>query len=255
MKIRTIIVDDEQPARNKLKLFLASEKDFTLICECKNGTDAIAALGKYRADVVFLDIQMPEVDGFSVIASVPKERLPVVVFVTAYDTFAVKAFEIHALDYLLKPFDRERFQQSVVRIRKAMDRSSIERHHSQILSILDDIKTHRTHPERILIKSAGRVYFVNIDDVDWVEAVGNYVKLHVGNEPHLIRKTMNALERQLHQRKFVRIHRSTLVNIDRIKELQPWFQGDYHAVLHNGKRLSVSKSCRKKLTEILGRGS
>ena len=253
MKIRIIIVDDEPLARNKLKLFLAKEPDIEIVRECANGREAIAALGKYRADVMFLDIQMPEIDGFGVVGAVAPERLPFVVFVTAHDAFAVKAFEVHALDYLLKPFDRERLKESLVRVRKAMQRASIERHHSQILSLLNDLKKQRPQPERILIKASGRVYFVTIDEIDWVEAEGNYIKLHVGNETHLLRQTIKALEQQLDPHHFVRIHRSTIINVDRIKELQPWFGGDYLAILRNGHRLNVSRTFRKRLTQFLSR--
>ncbi len=253
MKIRIIIVDDEPLARNKLKLFLAKEPDVEIVRECTNGREAIAALGKYRADVMFLDIQMPEIDGFGVVEAVAPERLPFVVFVTAHDTFAVKAFEVHALDYLLKPFDRERLKESLVRVRKALQRASIERHHSQILSLLNDLKKQRPHPERILIKASGRVYFVNIDEIDWAEAEGNYIGLHVGKETHLLRQTIKALEHQLDPHHFVRIHRSTILNVERIKELQPWFGGDYLAILRDGQRLNVSRTFRKRLTHFLAR--
>lgn len=249
MKIRTILVDDEPLARNKLKLFLADEPDFEIVRECTNGKDAIAALQKHRADVLFLDIQMPEVDGFGVVESVPPDRLPFVVFVTAHDAFAVRAFEVHALDYLLKPFDRERLRQSLAHVRKALQQTTIERHHSQILSLLNDLKSRQERPERILLRSAGRIYFVNVQEIDWVESEGNYLRLHVGNESHLMRQTMNTLERQLSPYRFIRIHRSTLVNIDRVKELQPWFGGEYLAILQGGKKLNVGKSYRKKLTD------
>jgi two-component system LytT family response regulator len=249
MKIRTILVDDEPLARNKLKLFLADEPDFEIVRECTNGKDAIAALNKHRADVLFLDIQMPEVDGFEVVESVSPDRLPYVVFVTAHDAFAVRAFQIHALDYLLKPFDRERLKQSLARVRKALQQTTIERQHNQILSLLNDLKSRQERPRRLLLKSAGRVYFVNVQEIDWVESEGNYLRLHVGNESHLMRQTMNTLERLLSPSQFIRIHRSTLVNIERVKELQPWFGGEYLAILQGGKKLNVGKSYRKKLTD------
>jgi two-component system LytT family response regulator len=255
MKIRTIIVDDEPLARSKLRLFLDGEPDFKVIRECSNGAEAIAALQKYHADVVFLDIQMPEVDGFAVVESVPPERLPFVVFVTAHDSFAVKAFEIHALDYLLKPFDRERLSHSLLRVRKALEHASIERHHGEILSMLNDLKIQRGRPERILIRSAGRVHFVIVDEIEWAEAEGNYVRLHIRSESHLLRQTMNAFQKQLDPNRFIRIHRSTLVSLECIKELQPWFGGEYIAILHNGKRLNVSRTFRKKLTERLAHHS
>jgi len=251
MSIRTIIVDDEPPARHKLKLFLADEPDFEIIAECSNGAEAISAIAKHRADVMFLDIQMPEVDGFGVLETISPARLPFVVFVTAHDAYALKAFEVRALDYLLKPYDRTRLRQTLTRVRAAMQHASIEKQQTQILSMLADLKTHRKHPERILIKSAGRVYFVNVDEIEWAEAEGNYVRLHVGSESHLVRQTMNALERRTDPHRFVRIHRSTLVNVARVKEIQPWFEGDYVAILLSGKRLSVSRPYRKKLTRLL----
>ena len=249
MKIRTILVDDEPLARNKLKLFLADEPDFEIVRECSNGRDAIAALQKHRADVLFLDIQMPEVDGFGVMEAVAPDHLPFVVFVTAHDAFALKAFEVHALDYLLKPFDRARFKQTLLHIRKALQHTTIERHQNQILSLLNDLKSHQKRPERILIRSEGRVYFVNVQEIDWIEAEGNYLRLHVASESHLLRQTMNSLERQLSPSRFIRIHRSTIVNIEKVKELRPWFQGEYLAILHGGKKLNVGKSYRKNLTD------
>ena len=251
MKIRAIIVDDEPLARKKLKLFLADEPEFDVIAECSNGAQAISAIGKHRADVVFLDIQMPEIDGFGVLESLSPQRLPFIVFVTAHDAYALKAFEVRALDYLLKPYDRSRLRQTLSRVRAAIQHASIEKQQVQILSLLADLKTHRKQPERLLIRSAGRVYFVNVDDIEWAEAEGNYVSLHVGSESHLIRQTMSALEQRTDPQRFVRIHRSTLVNVARVKEIQPWFEGEYVAILSNGKRLNVSRPYRKQLTKLL----
>lgn len=255
MKIRAIIVDDEPHARNKLRLFLAAESDVKVVCECSNGAEAVAALRKFRADVIFLDIQMPEIDGFGVLESLPSRTLPFVVFITAHDTYALKAFEVHALDYLLKPFDRGRFQESLDRVRSAVNRTSIEKQQHRILSLLNDIKTQRQPAERLLVKSGGRVYFVNIAEIDWAEAEGNYLRLHAGNTSHLLRLTLAELERRVAHHNFVRIHRSTLVNLDRVKELRPWFAGEHIAILTNGKRLNVSRSYRKKLSRVFARSS
>jgi two-component system LytT family response regulator len=176
-----------------------------------------------------------------------------VVFVTAYDRYALRAFDVHALDYLLKPFDRERFQQALGRARQHVDRKDAGDLERRLLELVQDLRSSPPRPERFVIKSGGRVFFVRAAEIDWIEAAGNYVKLHVGAEAHLLRETMNAVEAQLDPDVFFRIHRCHIVNIERVKELQPWFNGEYVVCLQDGARLTLSRGYREKLQERLGR--
>jgi two-component system LytT family response regulator len=252
-KVRVVVADDEPLARDRLKTLLAREDWVDVVAECRDGNEAITCINRLQPDLVFLDIQMPGATGFEVIDAVGPARMPLVVFVTAFDQYALRAFEVHALDYLLKPFDRERFEQALGRARQQLDRRNNGDLERRLLELVQDLKpaTHRL--ERFVIKSGGRVFFVRAEEIDWIEAAGNYVKLHVGDETHLFRETMNALEAQLDSDTFFRIHRSHIVNIERIKELQPWFNGEYVVFLHNGTRLTLSRGYREKLQERIGR--
>ena len=255
MKIRTLIVDDEPLARDKVKRFLRDETDLEIVGECGDGKEAVSAIKNLKPDLVFLDIQMPEMNGFQVLQTIGPERLPVVIFATAYDQYAIQAFDVHALDYLLKPFNRERFRRAVGRARKQLEPQSGEDLDKRLRALLADLKTDKKYLERLVIKSVGRVFFIKINEIDWIEAAGNYVKLHVGRESHMLRETMNGLEAKLDPDKFLRIHRSTLVNIDRIKELHPLFSGDYTVVLQNGAQLTLSRSYRDRLLELFEKSS
>jgi two-component system, LytTR family, response regulator len=252
-KVRVVVADDEPLARDRLKTLLAREDWVDVVAECRDGNEAITCINRLQPDLVFLDIQMPGATGFEVIDAIGPARMPLVVFVTAFDQYALRAFEVHALDYLLKPFDRERFEQALGRARQQLDRRNNGDLERRLLELVQDLKpaTHRL--ERFVIKSGGRVFFVRAEEIDWIEAAGNYVKLHVGDETHLFRETMNALEAQLDADTFFRIHRSHIVNIERIKELQPWFNGEYVVFLHNGTRLTLSRGYREKLQERIGR--
>lgn len=253
MKTRTLIVDDEPLARERLRRLLETEPDIELIGECANGREAVAAIEEKSPDLVFLDVQMPELNGFEVLDQLRGERRPMVVFVTAYDQFALKAFEVHAVDYLLKPFDRERFQ---VALRRALGhgrRGPAAELDQRLSALLRDLKPQPKAVERLAIKSGGRVVFVRVEDIDWVEAADNYVELHVGEVSHLHRETMSDLERILPSEKFMRISRSTIVNVDRIKELQPMFHGEYAVILRTNIRLTLSRSYREKLHQLLGK--
>jgi two-component system LytT family response regulator len=253
MKTRTLIVDDEPLARERLRRLLETEPDVELIGECADGRTAVAAIREQTPDLVFLDVQMPELNGFEVLEQLRGGRLPLVVFVTAYDQFALKAFEVHAVDYLLKPFDRERFQ---VTWRRAQDQLRHQRAgelNQRLSALLDDLKPPSKAVDRLAVKSSGRVVFVRVEEIDWVEAADNYVELHVGEESHLHRETMADLEQMLPPGRFMRISRSTIVNVDRIKELQPLFHGEYAVILRNGTRLTLSRSYREKLNQLLGR--
>jgi two-component system, LytTR family, response regulator len=253
MKIRTLIVDDEPLARDRLRKLLEEEADVELIGECANGLEAVAAIKKDNPDLVFLDVQMPELDGFGVLSRLGADKMPAVVFVTAHDRFALQAFEVHALDYLLKPFDKQRFQKALRRGLDHLKRDQTGELKDRLSALLGDLKADARFPERMAVKSGGRVIFLKIDDIDWVEAADNYVSLHIGAESHLHRETMSALEERLPPNKFLRISRSTIVNVDRIKELQPLFHGEYAVILRNGTRLTLSRSHRDKLNQLIGK--
>jgi two-component system LytT family response regulator len=252
-RVRVLVADDEPLARERLRLLLSREEGIDLVAECPNGSDAIEAIDRLQPDLVFLDVQMPGATGFEVIEAVGAERMPLVVFVTAFDQYALRAFDVHALDYLLKPFDRERFHEALVRARQQLDRRTNGDLERRLLELVQDLKPSAQRLERFVIKSGGRVFFVRSDEIDWIEAAGNYVKLHVAGEAHLFRETMNTLEAQLDPDTFFRIHRSHIVNIERVKELQPWFNGEYVVFLRNGTRLTLSRGYREKLQERFGR--
>ncbi|HZG52267.1 MAG TPA: LytTR family DNA-binding domain-containing protein [Pyrinomonadaceae bacterium] len=254
--IRTLIIDDEPLARERLKRFLAGERDLELIGECAEGHEAVAAIRALRPDLVFLDIQMPELDGFGVLKSIGVGEMPAVIFVTAYDRYALQAFDVNALDYLLKPYNRERFHKAVERARAQLSNGAKGELDERLLSLLKNFKSEPPrHLERLMIKSSGRVFFLRTQELDWIEAEGNYLRVHVGREAHLLRETMNRLASKLDPDKFLRIHRSTLVNIERIKELQPLFSGDYVVILRDGKQLTLSRSYRDKLLELFENSS
>ncbi len=255
--IRTLIVDDEPLARERIKRFLAAERDLELIGECAEGREAVAAIRTLKPDLVFLDIQIPELDGFGVLKAVGGAGMPAVIFVTAYDRYALQAFDVNALDYLLKPYNRERFRKAVERARAQLSNGAQGELNERLLSLLENFKSEPSsrHLERLMIKSSGRVFFLRAAELDWIEAEGNYLRLHVGRESHLLRETMNRLASKLDPNKFLRIHRSTLVNIERIKELQPLFSGDYVVILRDGKQLTLSRSYRDKLLELFENSS
>ena len=251
-KIKTLIVDDETLARRRIRRLLAVESDVEVIGECGDPQQAISVIQERNPDLVFLDIQMPGVDGFGVLESLPPRSTPAVIFVTAFDHYALRAFDVHALDYLLKPFDRARF-------RRALDRARVQIRHqagaaldSRLSTLLDSLGNRPKQMDRVVIKSAGRIMFLRTDEIDWIEAADNYVRLHVGSESHLLRVTLASLEGRLDSAKFMRIHRSTVVNIDRMKELQPWFHGDYVVILQDGTRLNLSRTYRDRVIELVG---
>lgn len=253
MKIRTLIVDDEPLARERLRNLLAEETDIELIGECSDGREALAGIEKHSPDLVFLDVQMPEVDGFGVVAKLNSERMPAIIFVTAYDRYALQAFEVHALDYLLKPFDRERFQTALQRARAHLNRDKTDDLRQRLSALLADLKPESKPLDRLAIKTEGRVLFLKIDEIDWIEASDNYVIVHSGKESPMHRETMSSLESKLPSESFMRISRSTIVNVERIKELQPMFHGEYSVILRNGTRLTLSRSYREKVQKLLGK--
>lgn len=255
MAIRVLIVDDEPLARGKLKSLLAKEPDIEVVGEAGDGRSALDAIAKHGPDLVFLDVQMPELDGFGVLSQLPADARPAVIFVTAHDQFALKAFEVHALDYLLKPFDRERLQKALDRARLQLAAPSGQSDlQNQISALLAGMKQPAvaTAPDRIAVKTSGRILFVNTTDIDWVEAADNYVKLHVGKVEHLMRETLSSIEQRLGGAGFVRISRSVIVHPRVVRELQPLFHGDQAVILKDGTRLTLSRTHRDALDTLVG---
>ena len=249
-KIRTLIVDDEPLARRGIRAQLDEEADIEIVSECRNGLEAVAAIEEQSPDLVFLDVQMPELDGFGVLEAVGVDRMPVVIFVTAYDQYALRAFDVHALDYLLKPVDAERFASALQRARKQIEHHNLRDLNQRLQTFLDDVRAKQKFTERLVIKSGGRIFFLNVQEIDWIEAADNYVRLHVGRDSHLLRETLNHLEKRLDPDHFLRVHRSRIINIRQIKELQPLFRGEYDIMLQDGTRLESGRGYREKLQKL-----
>lgn len=253
-KIRALLVDDEPIARRGIRQQLQSESDVEIIGECVNGQEAVAAIRKHAPDLVFLDVQMPLLSGFGVVEEVGVDQLPAVVFVTAYDEHAIRAFEVNALDYLLKPIEPSRFQKTLSRVRDQLSKSSDTKKMSALLGLLenpDSVFKKDSYLERVVIKENDRVLMVPVNDIDWIAAQGNYVQIHTRSKTHLLRETMDGMERKLDPANFVRLRRSTIVNADRIKELKPLFNGEYAVFLKNGVELTSSRRYRKNLDVLL----
>jgi two-component system, LytTR family, response regulator len=254
MSIRTLIVDDEAHARARIRHLLKEETDFEIVGECANGRLAVEAIRRERPDLAFLDVQMPRLTGFDVCAelSAGGESLPLVIFCTAYDQYALQAFEVHAIDYLLKPFDRDRFRKTLDHVR-TQARRTVVAPEPQLAALLADLKAAQQRPARLAFKCDGRVILLRPDEIQWVEAEGNYVKLHTPAGPHLLRDTLSGLEAQLPADHFMRISRSVIVNLDRVKEVQPLFYGDHVVILLDGTKLTLSRTHRDKLEKLLAR--
>jgi two-component system, LytTR family, response regulator len=244
MNIRCLIVDDEPLARKRLRALLGDEPDISVVGECGTGRDAIQAIRERLPDLVFLDIQMPEVGGFDVLQAIGKEQTPVVIFVTAYDQHALKAFEVHALDYLLKPFTQARFKGALERARRQLATSDGREPDPRLTALIENLRSEESYVSRFLVRASSRVILVNATDVDWLESADNYVLLHVRDRTHLVRETMRGLEEKLSPKAFQRISRSVIVNLSRIKELQPMGKGDYLVILADGTRLTMSRGIR-----------
>jgi two-component system LytT family response regulator len=251
-KIRVLIVDDEPLGRMMVRRMLdAGAAEVEIVGECENAREATAAIETERPDIVFLDVQMPGEDGFAVLENL-KENLPVIVFVTAYDEYAVRAFETGALDYLLKPYDRKRFERAFERAVKQINNQKNDLIGEQILSLLTETKSPEKYIERFIIKASGRVFFLKAEEVVWISAEGNYVLLHAPPKNHIFRETISSLEQKLNPRKFRRINRSAIVNLDFIRELQPWFRGDHKVILQDGTELKLSHRFRQNLNQNFG---
>jgi two-component system LytT family response regulator len=250
--IRALIVDDEPVARRRIRRLLADEADVVVVGEAADGREAIDAIKTAHPNLVFLDVQMPEADGFEVVRSLGT-AMPQVVFVTAYDHYALSAFEIHALDYLLKPFNRGRFQQSIARARAILAEPDDKQARERLSGLLADLRTRPRHLQRFVVRAPDRIVLIDASHVDWIEAADNYAVLHVGKSSHVVRDTMSRLAEELDPQRFVRIHRSTIVQLDRVRELLPALHGDFVVVLHDGGRLTLSRNYRRRLEELLKR--
>lgn len=251
VKIRVLIADDEAPARRRIRDLLRVHPDVDIAAECSNGPDALRDITDLNPDLVFLDIQMPGLDGLQIATTIKEEMRPLIVFVTAYDQYAVRAFEVQAVDYLLKPFDRARFDQTIERARNELRTRIARNTNDQIISLLGELRSPPQYLDRILIKTNDRVSIIKTDEIDWIEAQGNYLRVHFGKQSSLLRETLSNLASKLDPRRFSRIHRSRIVNIDSIQELQPWSHRDYQVILKNGTQLTLSRTYRDQLYQLL----
>jgi two-component system, LytTR family, response regulator len=245
--LRVLIVDDEPMARRRLRRLLSSESDVRVVGEAADGATALAAIARAKPDITFLDVQMPELDGFEVLQSIDARELPAIIFVTAYDRYALRAFEVHAIDYLLKPFTRDRFRLALTRARERLTRRRGER----VAALLEHLTASRHYPTRVAVRTGNRFVVVEFANVDWVEAADNYVSLHVADREYLLRETLASLERQLDPDRFARVHRSALVQIDRIVELHPATHGDVDLVLRGGVRLTLTRTFRERVERLI----
>lgn len=256
--LRAIVVDDEPAARRGVRLLLEQEPDVLVVAEAGDGDDAVEVIRREKPDLVFLDVQMPGCDGFEVLRRLAPEPAPAVVFITAYDEHALRAFEVNAVDYLLKPYEDDRFHAAVARARDEILRQRADLVNARLMQLLNFLQSSASAPavadrgdDRILVKSSGEIFFLKADEIDWIEAEGDYMKFHVAGRTHLMRETMARLEARLNPKRFVRIHRSTIVNIDRLRKLSPSFAGEYVVVLHDGTKLRLSRGYHERIATLL----
>jgi len=253
MKIRAAIVDDEPLARRRIRNLLTGERDVEVIAECANGNEAIESLEASLPDVLFLDIQMPEIDGFDVLQAVGVGHVPAVIFVTAYDRFALRAFEAHALDYLLKPFDDERFEAALQRAREQIRQHRGGDLDRRLVALLETVRGDHGYLRRLVVPAGHRSVFLRTEQIDWIGAERNYIRLHVGGRSYLMRENLSRIASALDPKVFCRIHRSTVVNIDRIQAVESLFRGEYLVVLHDGTKLTSGRSYRGNLHALMGK--
>jgi two-component system LytT family response regulator len=251
MRTRVLIVDDEPYARKRLRRYLQDEPQVEVVSECAGGRDALIALEKQKVDLVFLDIQMPGMSGFELIEAVGAANMPPVVFVTAYDEFALQAFEAHALGYLLKPYDQRRFREVFQHAQLYLQGDQAKELNERLTDLLKRLSISK-YCSRLAVRADGRIYFVPVKDIDWIEAAGNYVQLHVGGDKYLLRCPLHVLEEKINPEQFVRMHRSGIVNVDRVKEIQPYFQGTHVIILKSGVKIIASRGGMQRLQEVLG---
>jgi len=252
--IRVGIADDEPLARERLVSMLEAHDNYEVFAECKDGTEAVAAIRRKNLDVVFLDVRMPELDGFQVLEALGSGPLPVIVFVTAFDDYALRAFDVSALDYLLKPFDRERFEKTLARVEAQLSSREERKISAEMREFLTGLSQtpSASYAERFAVRSSGDIYFVRTEDIDWIDSQGNYVALHARGRKHLVRDTIKSVESKLDPGKFVRVHRSAIINLDRLTKLQPYFHGEYVVTLSDGTTLTSSRGYSDRLRSLLG---
>jgi two-component system, LytTR family, response regulator len=249
--IRVLIVDDEPLAREGVRLHLAAVPDVQVVGEAGSGDEAVVLIEELKPDLLFLDVRMPGLDGFAVLEALGTEAMPLTIFTTAYDQFALRAFDAHAIDYILKPYDAERFGQALDRARVSLAARRREAIEERLNALLAEIRARSRYAERLVVRAGGRIVFLPVGEVDWIEAASNYVRIHTGGEAHLLRETMTSLEGRLDPDRFIRIHRSTMVRVEMIRELEPLFQGDYVVILRDGTRLTSSRGYRDRLNALL----
>jgi two-component system, LytTR family, response regulator len=251
MMIRCLVVDDEPLSRDRIVTLLQSIPEAEVVGECETGSAAIRAIRELTPDLLFLDVQMPEVDGFGVLAAIPSQIAPAVIFVTAYDQYAIRAFEVHAQDYLLKPFDPDRFYAAFNHVAQRMRDARSNGTSEKLAALLEDIERDRPRRTRLPIRSGGRVTFLPLDQIDWLEAADNYVRIHANGDVHVVRQTLQHMEESLPSATFVRIHRSAIINVEHIREIQPWFGGEYVVQLHSGAAVHTSRRYRARLEALM----
>jgi two-component system LytT family response regulator len=261
-RLRAIIADDEPAARRGVRLLLERDRGVDIVGEAAGGLEAVELIRREKPDLVFLDVQMPGCDGFEVLAKVAPEVVRAVVFVTAYDEHALRAFEVNAIDYLLKPYEDERFEAALQRAKDEVWRHQSDTMSARLTQLLEYLRltgdpaaapAAKQDPalDRILVKSSGEIFFLKADEIDWIEAEGDYMKFHVAGRTHLMRETMARLEARLDPKRFIRIHRSAIVNIDRLRKLSPSFAGEYAVILHDGTKLKLSRGYHEKIAALL----
>lgn len=257
MTVHVVIADDEPMGRQRLVRLLQAEPETDVVAACADGEEAVEAIREHAPDVVLLDVQMPLLDGFEVVAALGEARQPAVIFVTAHDQYAVRAFEVHAFDYLLKPVDQDRLREAMARASATPGRISQSSTTRRILSLLEELSARERARgrDRLVVRTPERSFFLRSETIDWIEAAGKFVHLHVGRSMHALRESMAELEQELDPARFLRISRSVIVNLDRIQEIQPWFQGDYVLILTDGTRLTSTRGYRDNMRRLLGRSA
>lgn len=253
MTLRIVLADDEPLVRERLRSLVDAREDCTLVAECADGAEAVSVIEREKPDLVLLDVQMPELDGFEVLDALAEDHRPAVIFVTAYDEYAVRAFEVNAVDYLLKPLEAERFNAAIERVTRGSreGRESRDAGDAGLRALLDDLRRKRGYTTRLVVRDGHRVSFVPAADINWIDASGNYARLHAAGRTHLLRETLKSLEARLDPERFVRVHRSAIVNIERIVAMEPYFHGEYVLTLKDGTKVTSSRTCSGRLREML----
>ena len=252
--IRVVIIDDEPLARERIRRMLRSDPEIVIAAECSDGRSAVEVVRQHQPQLIFLDVRMPEMDGFQALKEIRVDKLPHIIFVTAFDEYALQAFEVYALDYLLKPFNEERFQKALNHAKAQIGKENSADLYAHVAELLQEIRHGTKYLTRIVLKEDGRARFLKVEQIDWLEAEGKYVRVHWGKESHLVRESLTWLEGRLDPKQFLRIHRSTIVNLNRIREVQSWFYGEYRVLLLDGTTLTLSPTYRKKFHDALGHG-